>query len=500
MKRIFTLFLALALLIGATACGSETPSDTKPDNTTSAVTEEATDNTPAIFKKGLNFNGDTVTFLVRSGNVDEIYASAETGDIVNDAIYKSRVAVEDKLNLKFNFVERVGTSPQERSEYADHLAQTVMAGDDTYDWAEMMAAVYPSVIKKGILKDLSDAEHLEFDSPWWGGDLKKQATIGNGLYFLVGDYSTGYLSDVFCIYFNKQLFENYKLEDPYELVRSGNWTLDKLIEMSEAGSQDLNGDGKYDYEDSLGFVVHDQYHLCGFMKSNEVDAFTSNGSGFDYSFGTEHDFDVVTKMNQLLFKTDGGFLFEGAKTIASDLEDYNRLTSKFTSGEILMISAQMKDAVTDLRDMKQDYGILPFPKYDKNQENYYSVSRTTHSAISMPVTCSDDEKALAALEALAASNHDIVIPTYYETALKTKYSRDDESSEMYDIVLNSLSLSFGYLYNSSTVTDGNFYSPVEIFLAGVKNPSTFSSNCASRKSAAISCYTAFVDSIIEANK
>lgn len=420
MKKIFAFLLSAAMLIGATACGNETPSDTTTENTTSASTDESADNTPAIFKKGLNFNGDTVTLLVRSGNIDEIYASDETGDIVNDAIYKSRLAVEEKLNLKINFVERVGTSPQERSEYADHLAQTVMAGDDTYDWAEMMAAVYPSVITKGILKDLSDAEHLELDSPWWGGDLIKQAAIGNGLYFLVGDYSIGYLSDAFCIYFNKQLFENYKLDDPYELVRSGNWTLDKLIELSETGSQDLNGDGKYDYDDSLGFVVHDQYHLCGFMKSNEVDAFTSNGNGFDYSFGTEHDFDAVTKMNQLLFKTDGGFLFAGAKTIANDLENYNRLTSKFISGEILMMSAQMKDAVTDLRDMQHDYGILPFPKYDTAQDNYFTVSRTTHSAISMPVTCSEDEKALAALEALAASNHEIVIPTYYETALKTK--------------------------------------------------------------------------------
>ena len=85
-------------------------------------------------------------------------------------------------------------------------------------------------------------------------------------------------------------------------------------------------------------------------------------------------------------------------------------------------------------------------------------------------------------------------------AVLPKYARDDESSEMYDIILNSLSLSFGYLYNASTVTDGNFYSPVEIFIAGVKDPSTFSSNCASRKNAAISCYTEFVDTIIEANK
>ena len=128
MKKLFAFLLSAAMLIGATACGNETPSDTTTENTTSASTDESADNTPAIFKKGLNFNGDTVTLLVRSGNIDEIYASDETGDIVNDAIYKSRLAVEEKLNLKFNFVERVGTSPQERSEYASWQETTPTTG------------------------------------------------------------------------------------------------------------------------------------------------------------------------------------------------------------------------------------------------------------------------------------------------------------------------------------------------------------------------------------
>ena len=465
-------------------------------NSSESAESEETDNLPE-----LDFGGEAVTFLCRADNLSEFYASEENGDIINDAIYKSRVAVEERLGVKFEIIERAGTSPAERKEYANHLSQTVMAGDDIYDWAEMMVSVYSSIIPEGVLADLSDAEYIDTERSWWAGDLKEQASIGGGLYFLVGEYSTGYLEDAFCIYFNKQLIEDYKLEDPYELVKSGDWTLDKLIEMSAAASEDLNGDGKYDYDDKLGFVVHDLYHLCGFMASNEVDPFTRSGDDYTYTFGTEHDFDVVSKMHKLLFETDGGFLFNGAKTIASNVEDYNRLTTKFVSGEVLMMTAQMGDAITDLRDMKQDYGILPYPKYDKSQEGYHSVSRTTHSAISMPITCSDQEKALATLEALAASNHKLVIPTYFETALKTKYSRDDESAEVYDLILESLSMSYGYLYNNSAVTDGkSMQSPVELFIAGVKDQTTFISNCASRKDASTNCYKSFVESIVEAYK
>ena len=491
------LFASILVSCGSGAGGNDTTDDKGSETgetTTSGITTAERDSLPE-----LDFDGGDVTFLVRTDNIAEIYAEGENGDIVNDAIYKSRVAVEERLKVKFNIVDRAGTSPGDRNTYADHLSQTVMAGDDTYDWAEMMAAVYPGIITKGILTDLSDAKYIDTDRPWWGGDLKEQASIGGSLYFLVGEYSIGYLNDAFCVYFNKQLIDDYKLEDPYELVRNGDWTLDKLMEMSAAASEDLNGDGVFDYEDKLGFVTHDLYHLCGFMISNENNMFTRVGNDFEYTFGTEHDFDVVTKMHKLLFETDGGFLFNGAKTTAAFVDDYKRLTTKFTSGEILMMSAQMGDAISDLRDMKQDYGILPYPKYDKAQENYRTASRTTHSAISMPVTCSDRDKAFATLEAFAAANHEYVIPTYYETALKTKYSRDDESAEMYDLILSSLSLDFGYLYDKSTVTDGNKFPPTELFISGVKDPTTFISNCASRKEASTNSYKSFVETIIEAN-
>ena len=499
-KNLTALILLAAMLV---SCGSGTGTS----DTTEGVTDGETSNFTEVTSKErdslpeLDFGGEEVTFLCRTGNVSELYAPEENGDIVNDAIYRSRVSVEERLKVKFDIVERAGTSPGERSEYANHLSQTAMAGDDTYDWAEMMVSVYPSIIPEGILTDLSDAEYIDTERSWWAGDIKEQASLGGALYFLVGEYSTGYLSDAFCVYFNKQLFENYKLENPYALARSGDWTLDKLIEMSAAAAEDLNGDGRYDYEDKLGFVVHDKYHLCGFMASNEVDPFTRSGDDFIYTFGTEHDFDVVSKMYKLLFETDGGFLFDGAKTISSDVGDYNRLTSKFASGEVLMMTAQMGDAISDLRDMKQDYGILPYPKYDKAQKNYRTASRTTHSAISMPVTCSGQDKAFATLEALAAANHELVIPTYFETALKTKYSRDDESAEMYDLILESLSMSHGYLYNNSTILDGEItQSPVELFIDGLKNPTTFLSSCAARKNVSSNSYKLFLETIIDANK
>ena len=47
------------------------------------------------------------------------------------------------------------------------------------------------------------------------------------------------------------------------------------------------------------------------------------------------------------------------------------------------------------------------------------------------------------LEALAFDTNKNIIPEYKEVLLKTKYARDNESEEMIDIIVNSVSFEFG---------------------------------------------------------
>jgi len=47
------------------------------------------------------------------------------------------------------------------------------------------------------------------------------------------------------------------------------------------------------------------------------------------------------------------------------------------------------------------------------------------------------------MEALGAESYRWVTPAYYEIALKTKYSRDEETSQMLDIIKSGLRFDFG---------------------------------------------------------
>lgn len=284
------------------------------------------------------------------------------------------------------------------------------------------------------------------------------------------------MKSAFCIYFNQRVADDYKIENLYDIVDSGAWTLDKLNEIAAQASEDLNADGRFDLEDKLGFVVHDYNHPKGFWVSTESVMFSKDTSGeWQYTYGSERDADVCNKLYQIFFASDGAYFSNITNAIPEQQETYNKISSKFASGDIFMMTAEMDDSVVQLRDMKDDYGILPYPKYDENQTEYRSSARNTHNAFSMPVTCKNPEVAGAVFEALSSSNYETVFPAYFETALKVKYSRDNDSARMYDIIRDTMHLDFGYIYsNALGYAEG-------VFNDSYRAENSFASNLASKK-------------------
>ena len=103
--------------------------------------------------------------------------------------------------------------------------------------------------------------------------------------------------------------------------------------------------------------------------------------------------------------------------------------------------------VTLLRTMDQDFGIIPPPKFDENQSNYYvTVDTWCASPVSVPITVKDKEITGLILETLAYESRYLLLPAYYDVQLKTKLARDDESSAMIDIILNNRLYDLGDIY------------------------------------------------------
>jgi len=136
-------------------------------------------------------------------------------------------------------------------------------------------------------------------------------------------------------------------------------------------------------------------------------------------------------------------------------QDDNYYRQLFEQGYGLFFWMRL-DEVTNMRASDADFGILPIPKYEESQDKYYSmVSRYITGLPSIPITLTGeklDEVGLV-LEALSAESYYTLIPEYIETSLKTKNSRDAESADMLDIIINNRVFDPMLIYNFGGFAD-----------------------------------------------
>ncbi len=225
-------------------------------------------------------------------------------------------------------------------------------------------------------------------------------------------------------FFNKQMIEDFDLENPYELVRSGKWTFESLWTLGRAVIADLDGDGKYTEADRFGLLGGAVLGMGEVLLTGADAEIIKQGENYTpYFYCLEERFETVyTDILDILTK-DNLFFCGG--------------TDLFMDGHGLFQYATLA-ATKSMRDMETDFGIIPVPKYDEAQEKYWQVSPNAH-ALYIPVTVSDLEFTGAVMEELAYQSGKYLIPAYYEVLLKGKTTRDEESLEMLDIIHDGIS-------------------------------------------------------------
>ena len=437
------------------SCSSDTgaPSDTTAQTTAADNASETTaaetadpnsrDGAVSTLDDSLDFNGTTVTIGYTGHyrySTDVI--GADDGDVINESIYERNLAVEEELNIKFDMVELAeGTTD------ATNIMRTaVLAGDDKYDINTTHQSYTSELLFEKLFKNLADNEYISFDSPWWAYDYMREFTIGeDALYFLLGDISLMMLKSAGAVYFNKGLINEYvkPSADFYNDVLDRSWTLDNLYEYTSNAYQDLNGSGTADAGDLYGMVS---------MTRKPVEHLQYN-AGIRTTARDENDIPYLVLNNErtILFAEKLYNLFynnPGARIYTTDEIDKEMLTM-FKNDQVLFYPNWFY-TVELLRDMESDYGIIPYPMLDESQEDYMTLVHNGSTTFTVPVTVSADKDDMigAVLESMAFHAYKLITPAYFEVAMKQKYSRDDISSQLLDIMQASMYTDFGYCYSS----------------------------------------------------
>ncbi len=444
IHRISSALTAILLIASLNACGdtAKTPAVTTEVDTMTVT--EAVETEPIYepddLPEDLDFGGITTHIFGWEGAANvEFFVEEEDGDIVNDAIFTRNRTVEERLNVALTYTLVPGAYDN-RAAWVKQVTQSAMAGDGANDIVAGYSMSGATLANNRLLIDLMGLDHIDFEKPWWPESLIKEASCGGKLYFCSGDISTNMIYYLYSIYFNKTLAQNYDVENLYDLVREGKWTLDKMIEISSDLYSDLNGDGKKDPADQFGYTTHstwsDTFFFAGGLRTTTIG---SDGLPvLSEEFGGEKAQDLLTKLIDMFAANE---MYLG--------NDYEIVRNQFLEGRALFLTTEVYYAKNYLRDTQIEYGILPIPKYDEMQEDYYTVSSFPYTLYGIPVDAKDPSMSAAILECLASESYRTVSPALFEVALKVKYASDDDVSEMYDIIRGSNVFDIGRIFNDS---------------------------------------------------
>ncbi len=229
--------------------------------------------------------------------------------------------------------------------------------------------------------------------------------------------------------------------------------------MSTGIYADLNGNDKKDVEDRLGFQLYSVY-----------DDAIYHGAGLKLTDIGEDGFPIMSKSltsEKAVALVEKYVSFMNDTNDALSVSDSSLGVDNFKHGNHLFAVQEVQTAITKFRDVKFDYGILPIPKYDEEQENYSTLTSFPYTLYGIPIDARDADMSSAVLELLAAEGYKTVSPAYFEIALKIKYTSDDNASKVYDIIKGSICYDFGRVYSDSIKG-----SPVFAFRSAVTDNNT----------------------------
>lgn len=491
-KLMAALLAALMLVLPACSAsgdGKDTtaaPSTQTPAGETTAPAETG----PALDQYGreiieadlpdVKFEGETFTVHTR-GNVEKYEWLAEevTGEALNDAIYKRNKTMEEKYGITLKVVAQ-GSWSDYASTTLPQLQASIQANNGEYDLIAGYSAPFSNMATTGMLYDLNTLQHLDFDKPWWWQSYKNASAINGINYFGLGALSLSAIYSMAAVFFNPEIMEEVNSGvDPYQLVLDGKWTWDKMNELGANAVKELDGDNAMGAGDRWGMAFssnNNPINMYSVASGEKLSSRDSSGT-IAIDVNVERMGTVIENLIKLMYNENAYVAAEG---------DVRKM---FINGQTLFESSWLYYAQTQIAPAVEAYGVLPVPKMNEAQENYHGWIQGGMHIYSIPIDVKDVERASILTEAFAAETYASLLPAYYEVILKARYFADEASSQMMDIMYDSVSFDFARLY------DGQLGIQTTIADAVKAQQNTFSSSFASFKKVYDKKLASFLDKV-----
>lgn len=453
VKRLVAEILAVLVLLLFSGCGTGDDPAVTIDSLVNTETEKETNdiNYTCELSNDLDYHEEEVNFLYvnKAGRSDELVSKKLSGGTVSDAVYERNIMIGTRLNVRLVF-----DACESDGEVQEAVRRAVSAGDTTLDVISIgtYGAMTPSV--EGLFLDLNSLEHINLAKYYWSQDFNNMMTFTseNKQFVATSPAALSLFRLTYLTIYNRGLLNDRGIDDLFETVMDGNWTLEFQNKLISDTWVDLDGNGAPSDNDFYGLITGNVVSADAYAVASNIHLVDKDENGFLVYQDDELDnlVDMAEKVSAL-YNNQGSFI--------SKIDDigYYSIIEKFVQNQGLMATTQflsLENYVDSLSELS--YGIAPMPKLHKAQERYYTYVQDQVSCFGVSSAISDTEEQSmlsAVMEALAYYSNEIVRPAYYDSALSLRYMQDPQSRDVLDMMFETIAFDYCYATGVGGIRD-----------------------------------------------
>ena len=450
MKKIISAILATVMCLGfvfVIGCQPATDTTTIPPDTLPPAGESE----PQLEVPDKTYDGADFTIYMGGQGVGINDKFNDWGEenldyaTVSAAIFKRNQQLASDYDIKISSKEDWASENGSGKSFLK-VSEDYFAMECTYSMYEVGTMAAASLARSGYIYDLNKTPYINVNKPWWDQGVTKDLQIQGRMYYSTGDISVIDNLNTHNIYFNKELARELSVPDLYQLVETGEWTIDKYVEYVKIGSRDLNGDGVRDENDRYGAIIWNDAMQATFAGGGQRIATVNDDGKIELTVYNEKSFDIISKFSEVSFNREISYNYVIRLDTWQQWDPVR--VSMFENDQALFFLTTL-NTFGRLRNANVDFGILPYPKYSAVQEDYCSYVGASASAmicIGYHMSDEDIERNSAIIEAAAYYSKKIVTPEYYDVMLKGRFIRDEESAPCLDIIISNRIFDVGMYY------------------------------------------------------
>lgn len=448
MKSKIIIAALLALSISLSSCGfivfPENETETKaqetlkPEDNDENVTEEPTETVATLPQDSQpedkisdrakervealsDFNFKDQSFIIAT--TSEMTFAAD-GDSYYDRVLLLRDSiVEDKFNVD------IITVATDYVKLETELKTAALAEEYYADLISVPGYKIGTLAVNGLIKNLRS---LPFYTPSSSYSRNSGAGIaGNAIFADIGAASCDF-SKLYAVFFNRNAAESLGF-DLDIMVEDGEWTWDTFDRIARLANE------KFGMIGHGTFAMGDEYTDIILRSANMKLVDNPLGETPVISFDSQKLESLVELTCSLIYGNPSAYK-----------PNENSSNSDFYS---LFISGQLLFALAPLRYMDEfskcaiEWGVLPIPKADESQKEYYSYTEGTANVLAVPSENNKSEMTGVLINALNTASYELLTEEYKTNCLYNYFGNIKPMKSM-DKLLGSMTFCFSYLYSS----------------------------------------------------